>query len=419
MTHRLSRFVFVCLLALFAAGLVEAGTLTGTVRNGTTGAPAAGVDVVLIQLRGGMEVVANTKTDAQGQYRLEHPGIGKQPMLVRAIYRGVNFHQSLPPGRATANVEVFEPTGDASVLQVASRLIVLQPNGTVLLVGEEYAVQNRSKPPAAYYKPDGNFEFQIPEGGELAQVSAWGPSGMPVVQGTIDRGNRRYAIAYAFRPGESGVRLSYQVPYGSNRIILRATSPYAAARVLVLVPPSMEMASPGFQPAGTEQGYSIYAREAVPAGTVFDIAVSGTAPPPSASAQAEQQDAINGRDSGAPVQALPSRLDNLKWVLVAGFLALFLLGVLFLWRRPGVAANGHVGSASPSRSRRGESKEPVAAAVSRAAAEVERGVSQSLDELKDTLFRLELRRQAGTISEEEYTRERSGAEKVLRDLVKG
>ena len=39
--------------------------------------------------------------------------------------------------------------------------------------------------------------------------------------------------------------------------------------------------------------------------------------------------------------------------------------------------------------------------------------------LKDTLFRLELRRQAGTISEEEYNQERARAEKVLRDLVRG
>jgi hypothetical protein len=39
--------------------------------------------------------------------------------------------------------------------------------------------------------------------------------------------------------------------------------------------------------------------------------------------------------------------------------------------------------------------------------------------LKDTLFRLELRRQAGTISEAEYNQERARAEKVLRDLVRG
>jgi hypothetical protein len=43
----------------------------------------------------------------------------------------------------------------------------------------------------------------------------------------------------------------------------------------------------------------------------------------------------------------------------------------------------------------------------------------SLDALKDQLFRLELRRQAGTIGDEEYARERAKAEHVLRDLVRG
>ena len=42
-----------------------------------------------------------------------------------------------------------------------------------------------------------------------------------------------------------------------------------------------------------------------------------------------------------------------------------------------------------------------------------------LDALKDSLFRLELRRQAGTISEDEYAQERARVEKVLHDLVKG
>jgi 5-hydroxyisourate hydrolase-like protein (transthyretin family) len=44
--------------------LALAGTVSGIVTNGTTGKPAAGVDVILIQLQGGMQPVANTKTDA-------------------------------------------------------------------------------------------------------------------------------------------------------------------------------------------------------------------------------------------------------------------------------------------------------------------------------------------------------------------
>jgi len=52
-------------------------------------------------------------------------------------------------------------------------------------------------------------------------------------------------------------------------------------------------------------------------------------------------------------------------------------------------------------------------------ASMDRETSNSLDALKNQLFRLELRRQAGTISDEEYSRERAKAEQVLRDLVRG
>ena len=50
---------------------------------------------------------------------------------------------------------------------------------------------------------------------------------------------------------------------------------------------------------------------------------------------------------------------------------------------------------------------------------VEREVQNGLDGLKDRLFRLELRRQAGTISEEDYARERARTEQILRELVRG
>ena len=50
---------------------------------------------------------------------------------------------------------------------------------------------------------------------------------------------------------------------------------------------------------------------------------------------------------------------------------------------------------------------------------IDREVRGSLDELKNNIFRLELRRQAGTISEEDYARQRESVEKTLRALVRG
>lgn len=388
----------VLLAGLLAAGALplQAGTLTGVVRNATTGRPAPGQDVVLLEMAGGMEAVGATKTDAQGRYTLEHPAIGRGPVLLRVPYRGVNFHQNVPPGRPQADLEIFEPTTDPRAVQIASRVVIFQPNGATLLVGEEYAIQNAAQPPVAYFKPEGTFEFTLPEGAELGQVGAWGPSGMPVNQGTIEKGRNRFAIAFAFRPGQNGVRLAYQLPYPANQATFRAASPYATGRVALIVPPTMQLQAPGFTLSGNDQGWNIYAREGVAARTTFDITVSGTAPPlPADSMGAEGQ---GGSGTAPAISQLPPRLDSLKWPLVAGFAALFSLGLLHLLRKSRLEA-------------------APAAPAADGVAEVQREVGQGLDEIKDALFRLELRRQAGTLSEEEYLRERARAEQTLRDLL--
>ena len=405
---RLVVVLLVCVLAFAQAA--SAGTLTGTVHNGTTGKAVAGQDVVLIQLQGGMETVASTKTDAQGRYALDHPSIGAAPVLIRVPYRGVNFHQNVPPGRSVADVEVFEPTTDPAAMEILSRSIIVQPNGATLIVGEEYSIGNPSQPPKAYYKADGTFAFEIPAGAEMGQVAAWGPAGMPVTQGTIDKGKNRYAIAFPFRPGENGIRLAYQLPYPGNALVLPATSEYAAKRVTIVAPPTVQIQAAGFSAAGTDQGWNIYQRDNVSRGALLNVSVSGTAPPMSAD---EGQSSGGAAAPQAAGSQLPGRLDNLKWPLIGGFGALFVLGVIFLWRRPApmsvpVAADG----LKPP-------KPAKPAKAVQAVAEVHQQVGNSLDGIKETLFRLELRRQAGTISEDDYARERARAEKYIHDLLKG
>ena len=119
-------------------------------------------------------------------------------------------------------------------------------------------------------------------------------------------------------------------------------------------------------------------------------------------------------EAGPRMQTMPGRIQNLQWVLLAGFAALFGLGTVMLWRKPAQASA--VASGGSSGAPVAVQLEGQAAAV---AAQVNRAVSQSLDEIKDTLFRLELRRQAGTISEQEYAEQRARTEQFLRELVKG
>jgi len=405
---------------LFGAVAAQAGVLHGTVRNGTTGKTVGGVEVILLQLQGGMQPVGNSRTDAQGKFTFDNASVGAQPMLVRAVYKGINFHTPLPPGRSDIEVAVFEPSKDPKTIAVGSRIVFFQPNGSMLTVGEEYAIQNNSQPPQAFFRSDGNFEFSIPDNAQLQQVAAAGPAGMPVVQAPIDKTKGRYAISYAFRPGQNTVRYSYEIPYPGDAATVKVPTVYPTARLLVVAPPSMQISGEGLQSSGQEQGMSVYSRENLTPATVVAVNVSGTAPPLQAGAAAadsgsQGQDAQGGAAT-VSVQQVPGRLDVLKWPLIGGFVVVFALGALLLTRKPVVAVVGGP-AAQPlgARAANAANSGPVSAGM----AQVDAAVGTSLDALKDQIFRLELRHQAGTISEQEYAQERARAEKVLRDLVRG
>jgi hypothetical protein len=415
------------LLALVAAGAARAGNVSGTVSNGTTGKPTGGVDVILIQLQGEMRPVANTKADASGHFHFESELLGTAPMLIRVPYEGVNYHQPVPPGTKTADVKIYEVSEETKTYTVTKHFIVLQPRSSDLLVGEEYGISNQTEPPVSYFRKDGTFEFRLPDGAQLNQTSATGPEGMPVVQGTIDRGKGRLAVSFPFRPGETNIRISYQLPYPSNQATLHVISPYAVENTLIVAPPSVLVNSPGFAPAGSDQGFSLYRRDGIAAVQDIYIRVSGTGPVEAAGQQGEPG---NGQDGGgaasaeappaAAVTPMPGRIDNVKWIIVAGFGGLFALGLAFLWRRPQVAAvPGAAQSALDGVVTGGRS--PAAITAARAETSIQQAGStayESLDEIKDRLFRLELRRQAGTISEEEYTRQRAHAEGRIRELLR-
>ena len=443
-TARLSVAALASAWGLASLGTAQAGTVRGTVRNGTTGQVAAGVELTLVQPMGGMQELAHAKSGPQGEFIFDSANVGTQPLLVQAIYRGVRFNAAIPPGNSSATVqlEIYEPSKDPKTIDVQSHFVIFQPNGASLKVAEEYQVENKSQPPQAYFRTEGTFDFALPEQGQLDRVDAVGPAGMPVQQLPIDKKKNRYSIAYAFRPGDNSVRYSYDVPYTGNTAALKIPTLYPGGRLLLVAPPSMQVSGDGFSAAGQEQGMNLYVRQDVPAGTLVAVNVSGTAPAGSAAAETDQ--APQGRDAqgggaesgGAEIQAVPGRLDAMKWPLLGGFVVVFGLFAYLLSRKTVVPVNGGELAAAVASTSTGKAKkpkaQPTATPVLPAAptpkapsngpaslSEVDAAIGTSLDALKERLFRLELRRQAGTISEEDYARERAKAEKVLRDLVRG
>jgi hypothetical protein len=430
------RLLSAILVTLLSAAVSRAGTASGTVLNRTTGKPAANVELSLVDLQAGMAEVATAKSDAQGHFTFNNDGIGRGPMLVRAVYQGVTFNTALPPGRPSADVDVYEVSKDQKLLTIASHIVIFQPQGEKLIGAEENVIQNTSQPQQAFFRSEGDFEFAIPEKATLQQISTVSSTGMSVQQAPIDKGKGRNAIAYAFRPGETSIRLSYEIAYPGSATSVKLTAVYPGVKMLVVAPPGVTITGDGLTQAGQEQGMMLYAHQPLDAKAGFTVSVSGVGAPQAADAGAETSAGAGGpqgrgmpqegnsRTQGPDVQAVPGRLNDLKWPLLIGFGALFALAAILLSRKQVVVAHvpAEEHDAPVTATSRKKSPKPQAAPAPDAAASVaavNAQVNSSLDSLKDQVFRLELRKQAGTISDAEYASEKERVEKLLRDLVRG
>lgn len=434
MTRFCPRIFLFLFAAFFLSIAAHAGTVHGTVINRTTGKPAPGIPVTLLNPTAGMVEVGSATSDAQGQFTVTSDAIGMGPILIRATFHDNSFNTFLPPGRPEVEVEIYETTKDPKSITPDSHIIIFQPNGDKLIGAEEYHVQNNSNPPVAYFRTEGNFDFAIPDNAKLQQVSTISSLGVAVPQASIDKGKGRFAIAYPFRPGETSIRLSYELAYPGNAATVKLPAAYSGLKMLVVAPPGVTVSGDGLSPAGQEQGMMVYTHEplAAKASLLLQLSGIGNAQAADAGGAQGQQGGQEGnsRTESENIQVVPGRLDDLKWPLMIGLAALFALGAVLLSRKQVVVAAGPAGELEdvPIAPRKASAKvgKPVTAAgaaptgdTASGVGEVNAQVSANLDALKETIFRLELRKQAGTISEEEYARERARVEKLLRDLVHG
>ena len=431
-----ARIVSTTALVLTLSAAAHAGTISGIVINRSTGKPEPNVALDLLSPTQNMTELATATSDANGHFTVNKDSIGMAPILIRATFHDVSFNTFAPPGRPNVEVEVYDISKDVKTIAIASHIVIFQPQGDKLVGAEEYEVTNTSQPAVAYFRTEGNFDFAIPENGTLGQVSATSGMGMSVAQASIDKGKGRYAIAYAFRPGQTNVRLSYELPYPNNSATLKLPATYAGSKLLVVAPPGVTVTGDGLTAAGQEQGMMVYTHDPLPAKGVLSVSLSGvgSAAPSDSGAQGTAQEG-NSRTGGQEVIAAPSRLDDYKWFIFAGLAALFGMGAILLSRKQVVAVeSAEIDDAPPAKPAKAAkpskkqaavpappSKPAVAAASSPASvsAAVDQHVTVSMDSLKDQIFRLELRKQAGTISEEDYAREKAKVEKLLRDLVQG
>src|ERR1700722_1711531 len=158
---RMSVLAFVFIATASAA-------IDGTVINGTTGKPQPNATVTLFQTSNqGPQDLGSVKTDAQGKFLVDkdvQPGRGGGPLLLQAVYGGVQYNKVITPGMPTTGVQipVFETSKTQGDAKIDQHMILLEPspNGQVK-VSETYVFKNEGK--TTWNDPDrGTLQFALP-----------------------------------------------------------------------------------------------------------------------------------------------------------------------------------------------------------------------------------------------------------------
>jgi hypothetical protein len=437
MTRALAMF---CFLAL--TSWVAAQNITGTVTNGTTGKPAAGVDVTLLALSQGMQEVGSAKTDAGGHFSFPAPKDAQAPHMVRANYGGVGYFPQggpLMPGVTTAALTVYDSAKKIDGLSQTVEVNRLQSDGKQLDGIVLYAVSNLSQPPRTLANDKGTFEIVLPAGAELESAQAKGPGGQPIATEANPASEKNhYTLNYPLRPGETQFQVSFHMPYSGEATF----SPKAMRDIqhfVVMMPKSMTFAAKDaqqFQSMKDPQSVIMVATN-VKSGQDLGFRVGGTgvfqaedqqggqgAPPDAGGgamagggSQAAAADNRPGGGLGAPIDA-PDPLHDYRVYILGAFALVLVMGGFYVVsrsNRPQPAAVGAGGAQVAAENIAYEDASDAAAPIAR-----QDRNSLLLEAMKEELFQLEIDRQQGKLSSEEYGKAKSALDETIkRALARG
>jgi hypothetical protein len=415
------------LTALLALSALSAATnLKGTVKNGTTGKPAGGDEVVLLDLSQGMTEAARTKTDAQGRFSFKYDETGA-PHMVRVLHQGVNYFPQggmVPPGTSTAEVTVYDASAKVEGIGLTVDMMRAQTEGNSLQVTELWVVKNTSSPPQTQMS-DNAFEVVLPADAKVDSSMASGPGGQPVNSAPVPQAQKnKYAFVFPLRPGETRFQVSYHLPY-PGKIKIDPKPLYATDHVVVMLPKSMQFAgAAGYQTmTGGDPNANIQVITNVNPGQDLSFNLSGTG-----IIQEDQQTATAGGGGqgggmaqrgrpggglGAPEET-PDPLHRYRGFILGGLAVALALGVFYVVTRPkpAIAVSAVTGT------RRAESKRTGLRTQSAGAVAPSRNGDRLLDALKEELFQLEMERHQGTISAEEYEKAKAALDTTIARAAK-
>jgi hypothetical protein len=432
---------FVLVAILLLTTFASAQSLTGTVKNATTGKPSAGDDVLLLKLAQGMEEAGRTKTDAKGQFSFKLDD-AQSPHLIRAIHQDVTYHRMAPPGTTSVELEVYDVGKKIDGIVVVADIMRVQAAQGQIEVVREFGVQNTSKPPRTQMN-ERNLEFYVPNGAQIIQDSATATTenGNPVKSAPVPEGDKnRYSFIFPLRPGLTRFEVAYQFPY-SGSANLDPKSVYPLEHFVVMTPKAMQFtpaaASAGFKlinyPSEPDAAVQVASNTAVGQNLAFKVSGEGTL-----QTQQEggaQQGSSDGQSSGPPNPEAQSRpggglgppidapdpLQKYRWWILGGFAAVLIVGGIYVASRQQSAARAlarqRIGTASSSAHDEDEYGAADVVSTDRVRSSA-RPASMLMEGIKEELFQLEVERKQGLISQAEYDKAKSALDQTLERALK-
>jgi hypothetical protein len=383
-------------LSLLLTGAWAQAQITGTVTNKTTGKPATGDAVVLVDVQAGMGEVAKAITDSGGHYKLSKPG--QSSYLVRVTHQGASYFIGAPEGNEPGNISVYDVAAkvDGVVIDEDVIGVVETVNGQLRIV-ERYAVHNSSMPPRTQWSPR-SFEIVLPEEAVVDGASAQRPGRMlTTIKIDADGPKGHYSFNFPIQPddGEKSTlfQIEYMLPYSGGKFTFHPQVTLPARTLWVMMPKSMSFtagAGSVFISSPQDPGFQTFVTKNAVPGKALEFTISGTGaiPRDEQQAQGSQGAGEPGSQPGGgmanPINT-PDPLTKYKWWFIT-IIVLVMSGVAaFMLRKP---ATGVVGSTAV------------------------------LNVLKEELFTLESDKIAGKITPAEYTELKAALEIVLKRALK-
>jgi hypothetical protein len=431
--------IVIALVILFTS-FAAAQTLTGTVKNSTTGKPSAGDEVVVFKLGQGMEESGRTRTDAKGQFSFKLDD-AQAPHLVRAIHQDVTYHRMAPPGTTSVAVEVYDVAKKVDGITVVADIMRIQAAQGQIAVTREFGVQNTSTPPRTQMN-EHNLEFYVPDGAHVIEDSATATTdnGNPLKSAPVPEGEKnRYSFIFPLRPGLTRFEVTYQLPY-SGSANLDPKSLYPLEHFVVMTPKAMQFtaaaSSAGFKlinyPNEPDASVQVASNTTPGQNLAFKISGEGTLETGQESgaqgssegeqsspggAPGAQSNNRPGGGLGPPIDA-PDPLQKYRWWILGGFAAVLVIGGVYVASRQQSAARAlkRQKTSMPIAMQEEDDYEPAEVGVRTTAAA--RPTSMLMEGIKEELFQLEVERKQGQISQAEYEKAKAALDQTLERALK-